>query len=124
MNTMEFGKILRTLRERSKMTQKQLADCLGVSIATISLYELQERMPSVDILINVSDYFHVSVDYLVGFDEIERADLSGLNDEDIEAVNGLIEVLRNKNKKCLKQMGRGKAEASKQEEKSMPEEKS
>ncbi len=124
MNTMEFGKILRTLRERSKMTQKQLADCLGVSIATISLYELQERMPSVDILINVSDYFHVSVDYLLGFDEIERADLSGLNDEDIEAVNGLIEVLRNKNKKCLKQMGRGKAEASKQEEKSMPEEKS
>lgn len=106
------------------MTQKQLADCLGVSIATISLYELQERMPSVDILINVSDYFHVSVDYLLGFDEIERADLSGLNDEDIEAVNGLIEVLRNKNKKCLKQMGRGKAEASKQEEKSMPEEKS
>lgn len=112
---MEFGKVLRALRARSKMTQKQLADSLGVSIATISLYELQERMPSADILISVSEYFHVSVDYLLGFDQIQRADLSGLNDEDIEAVNGLIEVLRNKNQKYLKQMKQRKAEAAKQE---------
>ena len=82
---MEFGKVLRALRERSKMTQKQLADSLGVSIATISLYELQERMPSADILISVSEYFHVSV------------------------------VLRNKNQKYLKQMKQRKAEAAKQE---------
>lgn len=113
---MEFGKVLRTLRERSRMTQKQLADSLGVSKATISLYELQERMPSADILVSVSSYFRVSVDYLLGFDQIERADLSGLNEEDIEAVNGLIEVLRSKNQKYIKQMSQRKAEASKQAE--------
>lgn len=113
---MEFGKVLRDLRERSRITQKQLADSLGVSKATISLYELQERMPSADILISVSSYFHVSVDYLLGFDQIKRADLSGLNDEDIEAVNGLIEVLRSKNQKYVKQMSQKKMEVSKQEE--------
>ena len=117
MNTMEFGKVLRALRDRSRMTQKQLADCLGVSKATISLYELQERMPSADILISAASFFHVSVDYLLGFDQIERADLSGLNAEDIEAVNGLIEVLRSKNQKYLKQMSQKEAEASGQGEK-------
>lgn len=99
MCTLDFGKILRDLREKAGMSQKQLAEHIGVSKATVSLYELHERLPSADVLANAAVLFHVSTDYLLGLDKVERADLSGLGEEDIELVNHVIEVLRKKGQK-------------------------
>ncbi len=97
MSTLDFGKILRDLREKAGMTQQQLAKHIGVSKATVSLYELHERLPSADVLANAAALFHVSTDYLLGLDKVKRAELSGLEENDIEYVENLIRLLREKN---------------------------
>ncbi len=99
MNTLDFGKILRDLREKSGMSQKQLAERIGVSKASVSQYELHERLPSADVLANAASLFRVSTDYLLGLDKINRADLSGLDNDDIKYVESLIELLRAKNQR-------------------------
>lgn len=99
MNTLDFGKTLRDLREKSGMSQKQLAARVGVSPESISMYELHERMPKQENLARIAAVFKVSTDYLLGIEKKKTADLTGLTDEDIEIIERLIESMRKKNKK-------------------------
>lgn len=96
---MNFGKTLKRLRLDAGLTQKQLAMQIGVTKSVISFYELQERIPSPAILVKLSAVFHVSTDYLLGIDHIERLDVSGLTKDDVKLVSQMIEALRNKNAK-------------------------
>jgi transcriptional regulator with XRE-family HTH domain len=48
------------------MTQKQLAEHLGVTIRTITNYENGSREPNIKTLIALAQLFDVSVDYIVG----------------------------------------------------------
>lgn len=54
------------LRKKLNLTQKQVADSIGVTVIAIQNYENQRRTPTIDILIKLADYFDVSLDYLVG----------------------------------------------------------
>ena len=96
---MNFGKTLKRLRLDAGLTQKQLAMQIGVTKSVISFYELQERTPSPAILVKLSAVFHVSTDYLLGIDHIERLAVSGLTKDDVKLVSQMIEALRNKNAK-------------------------
>ncbi|KDA51355.1 transcriptional regulator, XRE family [Leuconostoc mesenteroides subsp. cremoris T26] len=57
---------LRELRKERNVTQQELADDMLVTIRTLARYESGEREPRVSILIDLADYFKVSIDYLVG----------------------------------------------------------
>ena len=57
---------LRKLRKERNVTQQELADDMLVTIRTLARYESGEREPRVSILIDLADYFKVSIDYLVG----------------------------------------------------------
>ena len=48
------------------MSQLRLAIELNTTQNTISRYETGEREPGIAELIKIADYFHVSVDYLIG----------------------------------------------------------
>lgn len=61
-----FGELLAELRMDRKMTQKELANILHVSIGTISNYEKGVHFPDVEKLLNLADYFQVTTDYLLG----------------------------------------------------------
>ena len=61
-----FGKILRELRNNSKLTQTELANSLGLAFSTISMYERGEREPDFETLEAIADYFNVSMDFLLG----------------------------------------------------------
>ncbi|RMD04940.1 XRE family transcriptional regulator [Clostridium autoethanogenum] len=63
---MKFGNILSDLRNKAHITQKDLANILGVSRGTIGMYEIGQRDPDTETLKKISDYFNVSVDYLLG----------------------------------------------------------
>ena len=65
-----FGERLKSLRNQNKKTQKELAKELGISPASIIYYEKAQKMPTIDTVIKIANYFHVSLDWL-----------SGLNDE-------------------------------------------
>lgn len=96
---MDFGSKLKELRTQNGLTQKQLADQLGVTKSVVSFYERQERTPSPDILRKLAAIFHVSSDFLLGIDTVKRLDISNLDDDDIQLVSLLVDRLRKKNSK-------------------------
>ena len=62
---MEFSKTLKNLRESREITQDELAKRLKVSRPTIAGYETKHRQPDFDKLLTLSEFFEVSVDYLL-----------------------------------------------------------
>lgn len=94
----ELGKRIKELRENAGLTQQQLAERVWVSKAAISNYELFERNPSLETLVNIAHVFHVSTDYLLGIDDKSQTlDLNGLSDEDIIVLEQTVALLRKKN---------------------------
>lgn len=55
---------LRELRERNKLTQKEVGKIIKVSQSAYNLYEKQEREISINNLIVLANYYNVSLDYL------------------------------------------------------------
>lgn len=96
-----FGLKLKKLRKDMGLSQKILAERLGVTKSVISYYESQERSPSPDVLIRCSRIFHVSADYLLGLDEKETIDISDLAEEDVVLLRALAERMR-KTRTCAK----------------------
>lgn len=90
----DFGNNLKTLRLQKKWTQAQLAQKLGITKSVISAYETGLRLPSYDILIHIAKIFNVSTDYLLGLEKRREVDLSGLTEEEINALLNLIEAMK------------------------------
>lgn len=76
------------------MTQADLSDRLGVTKSVISAYENGVRMPSYDILIQISRIFHVTTDYLLGLETKQEIDVSGLTEEEVLALINLIKAMQ------------------------------
>lgn len=94
----DFGNTLKELRQQAGLTQKQLAERLWLSKATVSYYEQSVRYPSPEVLIKLSRIFHVSTDYLLGIEDKKQAlDVTDLEDEDIQFLENAILLLRKKN---------------------------
>lgn len=56
---------LKALRKKHKMTQKQLANALGIDNSSVCKYETGDVLPSHDILIKMAELFNVSTDYIL-----------------------------------------------------------
>lgn len=65
---MRFGDRLNSLRMERKISQAELAKALKVSKGTIGNYEASIRFPKREMLEAIADYFNVSMDYLMGYD--------------------------------------------------------
>lgn len=90
-----MGEKLKSLRIEKKLTQKQVADRIGLAISAVSSYESGNRYPSYDVLIKLAYIFHVSTDYLLGITDKRNIDVTGLNDNEIELISQLTDALRN-----------------------------
>lgn len=94
----DFGKTLKMLRQNAGLTQKQLAERLWLSKATVSYYEQSIRYPSPEVLVKLSKVFHVSTDFLLGIEDKKQVlDVTDLTDEDIQFLEDTIVLLRRKN---------------------------
>lgn len=94
----DFGTKLKELRLQAGLTQKQLADRLWLSKATVSYYEQSLRYPSPEILVKLAGVFHVTTDYLLGIEgKKQTIDVTDLPDEDIEFLENAAQLLRRKN---------------------------
>ena len=60
-----FARRLANLRNEKGLTQQKLADTLGVSKSTISLYETGDTVPDAKNIVRLCDIFGVSCDYLL-----------------------------------------------------------
>ena len=57
---------LKDLREDRDLTQQQVADFLGMKQPQYNRYERGLRDIPTDVLIRLADFYHVSIDYLLG----------------------------------------------------------
>ena len=89
---MSIGNKIKLLREERKMTQKDVAEILGVEPGTISKYESGTIEPSIESLKKLSETFNVTIDELLKEDE-EKFDISKIN---------ILEVLREQKEMRLK----------------------
>ena len=90
----DFGIRLKELRERSHMTQKDVADRLGVHKNTVSNYENNILTPSVDVLIKLALLFNTSTDYILGLDKRNSVALSGSKPEHQDIILHVMEILK------------------------------
>lgn len=61
----EFATRLSALRKARGMTQEEMAESLNISLEHLSKMERGKRNPSIDLVVAMACYFHVSTDYLL-----------------------------------------------------------
>ena len=64
-----LGQRLKELREEKGLTQKQLAEKLGINSVTYLHYEKEQREPPLSLLADIAKFYGVSVDYLLGLSD-------------------------------------------------------
>ena len=60
----QFGQNIKKIRTEKKLTQKEFAESIEVTAATISSYEKGDKTPNMDIAVKISDKYNVSLDWL------------------------------------------------------------
>ncbi len=89
---MSLGNKIKQYRESKKMTQKDIAEILGVEAGTVSKYELGLTEPNIESLKKLAEIFNITVDELLK-DEKERFDISKID---------LLQILREQKEMKLK----------------------
>lgn len=63
---------LKKIRKQKKLSQLKVAMDLSISREALSYYENGKRSPDIEMLIKLSDYFNVSIDYLIKGEEFNN----------------------------------------------------
>ena len=63
---------LKEIRKQRKLNQQKVAMDLNVSREALSHYENGKREPSLTLLLKMSEYFNVSINYLITGKEFEK----------------------------------------------------
>ncbi|MCC0645485.1 helix-turn-helix transcriptional regulator [Clostridioides sp. ZZV14-6150] len=58
---------LKYLRDLKKLTQKEVANSIGVTTSAYGFYEQGKRTPSPELIVKLAEYFNVTTDYLLGY---------------------------------------------------------
>lgn len=89
---------IKQLRKQKGLTQKEMAEAVGVGVSTIAMWESGKRTPSFKLLNDLSDLFDKSIDYILGTSDDDRS--PKLNDAQVEQLgtweiqSELIDILR------------------------------
>ncbi len=76
-----MGEKLKRLRLEKGLTQKQVAEQIGLSIKGYNFYELNLREPPNDTLKKLCNIFNVSADYLLGLEREREEESGSMNNE-------------------------------------------
>lgn len=88
---------IRYLRDKAGMTQTYLAKRLGISRNAVNSWEMSLSTPSLANIVNMTQIFHVSADYLLSTSDQMLVDISSLSDEEQEVVLKMIACLQKSN---------------------------
>ena len=99
MNT--FAEHLSALLEKNNMTQRELAERIGVTTATMSRYISGDRLPKSDTVANIATALHTTSDYLLGnekdgdfdFPKIQRLIARNASQMSVQEKKALINAL-------------------------------
>lgn len=65
----KFAERLKELRVEKNLSQRELAKETGYSQAAIARWEAKLQIPNIEVAIDLSSYFGVSSDYLLGLED-------------------------------------------------------
>lgn len=100
-DTKASGKRIKQLRQEMNLSQEQLAEKLNVSQNMIAKIECGLRRPSIDFLIELAEFFEISLHYIVLGTSKDAADKKRQIEEVIEQIDQMMELLQNKKKELL-----------------------
>lgn len=63
---------LKKIREQQNLNQQKVAMDLNISREALSHYETGKREPSLSLLVQMSEYFNVSINYLITGEEFKK----------------------------------------------------
>jgi len=93
-----FSERVKMLRESLGINQVEFGNKLNVSKQCISNWENSNIQPSIDMLERIARTFSVSTDFLLGLDDQQTVNVSGLSTKQIFHIQSLIDDLRESNK--------------------------
>ena len=88
---------IKALREQKDLTQTELAKLLGITRSSVNAWEMGISVPSTQYVVELAHLFKVTTDYLLCVDAT-TINISGLTEEDIHLLHGIISHLREKNR--------------------------
>lgn len=91
---MTLNENIKHLRLARNLTQVDLAKALGVTKQSISNWENDNIQPSIDMLIRVAGFFSVSTDYILGLDNRNYIEVTGLTDCQLAHITAVIDDIR------------------------------
>ena len=93
---MKLDERIKELRLARGLSQVDLADSLGVTKQSVSNWENSNIQPSIDMLMRLANYFSVSTDYLLGMDDRDYIEATGLDDKELAHIRQIIDYIRKK----------------------------
>ena len=96
MDNEKTGKLISSIRKDKGLTQKQLADSLGVSNATISKWETGKGFPDISLLEPLASVLDITVS------EVLAGERHKNNDENNSLINDLVEISINEQNRKIK----------------------
>ena len=99
-----FNENLRAARERKNMTQKDVADNIGVAKSTYSLYESGNREPNVQTIKKLADLLNVSANDLLGLNQepttiAAHFDGDDFTEDELEDIRAYADFVKNRRNK-------------------------
>ncbi len=85
-----LGDVIKKLRVSHNLNQVQLAEKLHVSKQTISNWENNNILPSIEMLIRISRFFSVSTDFLLELDSRDYIEVTGLSQAHLAHIQQII----------------------------------
>lgn len=91
-----FGDVIKRLRNSYNLSQVRLAEELHVSKQTVSNWENNNILPSIEMLIKIAQFFSVSTDYLLELDNRKYIEVTGLSDDHLAHIQQIIVDIQGK----------------------------
>lgn len=88
---------IKKLRMQSGMTQTELAKLMSVTRSSVNAWEMGISVPTAAKLVELSLFFHVSTDYLLGLEQQEVVQLDGFSEEQKAILYSLVAYFQKQN---------------------------
>ena len=87
---------MKALRHSHNLIQVQVAEQLCVSKQTVSNWENNNILPSIEMLIKIARHFSVSTDYLLELDTRNYIEVTGLSEKQLAHIQQIISDITEK----------------------------
>ena len=92
-----LGNVIKKLRTEYQVSQTQLANHLGISKQSVSNWENDNILPSIEMLVRISEYFGVSCDFLLELDHRTLIEVTNITPAQRALIQQLIQAFQEAN---------------------------